>query len=105
MAAWHPTIGRAIVDNWDLGSEYGEAIESQDQIEHARELPLMSRVVVAAKRACILEHSADDGDVASVLSDDALLGTVMLEGRSARDLVIEGRDRIETMRSALAQDA
>ncbi|MDH3511512.1 MAG: HDOD domain-containing protein [Gammaproteobacteria bacterium] len=93
--AWHPTIARAIVENWGMAQHVGEAMEYQDAFleEDTRDLSLHTRLLSAAKlydEMCN-EANGDEADIERILTD------VMLSGKPFLDLVADCQEEIESM--------
>jgi HD-like signal output (HDOD) protein len=98
--AWHPTIARAIVENWGMAQHVGEAMECQDAFleEDTRELSLYSRLLSAAKlydEMCN-EANGDPSDTQKKLAD------VMLSGETFLELVTSCQAEIDAMRITIA---
>ena len=72
IADWHPTIARAILENWGMPAHLAEAVESQDALGKGApaDLPLLSRLLASAKLyQRILQNEAGADDARSTLEN------------------------------------
>ncbi|MDP2322880.1 MAG: hypothetical protein Q8N51_02500, partial [Gammaproteobacteria bacterium] len=65
---WHPTIARALLENWGMPAHLAEAVESQDALREgdASELPLLSRLLASAKLYQLVVRNADGAEDARI---------------------------------------
>lgn len=68
IADWHPTIARAILENWGMPAHLAEAVENQDGLREGdpAELPLLSRLLASAKLYHLVLHDAGAAEDARV---------------------------------------
>jgi HD-like signal output (HDOD) protein len=97
---WHPVIARAILDNWGIPAKVAEAVENQNALfdTDAGDLPLLPRILAAAKLACRLKGPAD----AQTAERQALLDKVRLGRESFVEVMTRWQQEIEATERAMA---
>ena len=77
IADWHPTIARAIMENWGMPATLAEAVETQDALEDgdAAGMPLLSRLLAAAKLYKVVLDGADGAVEARATLENIRFGT------------------------------
>ena len=98
VGGWHPTIARAILENWGMPESIADAVENQDQIvdDEAGDLSnlhLPARLLSAAKLADMLKNEPDQAKPEWA----ALLVDVRLNGKAFNELLEQGREKIEAI--------
>jgi HD-like signal output (HDOD) protein len=100
ISAWHPTIARAILENWGMPAELAGAVESQDALGDGNpaELALLPRMLAAAK----LYHLVlKDPESAAMASEK--LGNVRFGTRPFLDLMAPLRNDIDAVSRTIGQ--
>lgn len=72
IADWHPTIARAILENWGMPATLAEAVETQDGLRDGDPagMPLLSRLLAAAKLyQAVLQGTEGAEDARTVLGN------------------------------------
>lgn len=98
VCGWHPTIARAILENWGMPESIADAVENQDQVVDddtgdLSNLTLQARLLSAAKLADMLVSEPELAQPGW----EALLVDVRLNGKSFNDLLEQGREKIEAI--------
>ncbi|MEZ5565151.1 MAG: HDOD domain-containing protein [Gammaproteobacteria bacterium] len=77
IADWHPTIARAILENWGMPEHLTEAVESQDGLREGdpAEMPLLSRLLASAKLYQLIQQNADGADDARITLENVKFGS------------------------------
>lgn len=77
IADWHPTIARAILENWGMPAHLAEAVESQDGLREGNpgDLPLLSRLLAAAKLYQEIANNPEGAEDARVTLENVRFGT------------------------------
>ncbi|MBN8281278.1 MAG: HDOD domain-containing protein [Gammaproteobacteria bacterium] len=91
IADWHPTIARAILENWGMPATLAAAVETQDGLKdgNAAEMPLLSRLLAAAKLYQVVMNGGDDAAAARELLGPVRFGTTPfldMIGPAAKDI-------------------
>jgi HD-like signal output (HDOD) protein len=101
ISGWHPTIARAIIENWGMPDHVAEAAENQDVLlkDDAEEasLSLLSRLLSAAK----LQDSLAQQGQADGSETETILAGVRLSGTSFTDLVTQYQTDIDALRASI----
>ena len=92
---WHPTIARAIVENWGIAQHIGEATECQDAFEQddTSNLSLHARLLSSAKLYDRLCNESNGGNA----SIEKTLAGIKLSGTPFMELVASCQADIEAM--------
>lgn len=100
IADWHPTIARAILENWGMPAHLGEAVESQDGLREGdpSELPLLSRALASAKLYQLILQNAEGAEDARVT-----LGNVRFGNQSFLELIGAAHADIEAVGKVIGQ--
>ncbi len=96
VAGWHPTICRAILENWDMPEVITAAVEHQDVIvdgedDDATEQPSLTRLLSAAKLGDTLQNEPDRAQEGW----GELLTDAKINGELYSDLLERSREKIE----------
>lgn len=77
IADWHPTIARAILENWGMPAHLALAVENQDGLREgsATELPPLSRLLAASKLYQLVLNESDGADDARITLESVQFGT------------------------------
>lgn len=77
IADWHPTIARAILENWGMPATLAEAVETQDALKDGDPagMPLLSRLLAAAKLYQVILQGAEGAEDARKILADVRFGT------------------------------
>lgn len=96
---WHPVIARAILDDWGIPGKIAEAVENQNALfdTDANDLPLISRILAAAKLACRLKGPADE----HTAERQAILDNVRIGRESFVEIVARWQQEIEATERAM----
>jgi len=97
IADWHPTIGRAILENWGMPEHLAEAVERQDSLNDGdpAELPLLARMLAAAKLyQRVLTGSEDAADARALLEGIRFGNQPFLEMMASAGTDIEAVGRV-----------
>ncbi|MEZ5563317.1 MAG: HDOD domain-containing protein [Gammaproteobacteria bacterium] len=100
IADWTPTIARAILENWRVPEHLTDAVEHQDALsrEDPGELPLLARLLAAAK---LYQQMQDNGpDQASA---QAVLANVKFGTQPFLEMMQSAREEIEAVRRVIGQ--
>lgn len=99
---WHPAIGKAILDGWELPTMLGDAVARQDVLVTGggKDLDSLSLLVAAAKLHCRLGHAAASGE--SDTQAAAALDAVTFAGVKFDELLAAGQPEVAEMRQLLA---
>ncbi len=78
IADWHPTIARAILENWGMPAHLAEAVESQDGLREGNtaDLPPLSRLLAAAKLYQMIMQDADGAEDARITLENVRFGAL-----------------------------
>lgn len=100
IADWHPTIARAILENWGMPVPLAEAVETQDRLKDGdpAEMPLLSRLLAAAKLYHLVLLEAPAADEARTL-----LGTVRFGATPFLDMMATAAKDIEAVQRVIGQ--
>jgi HD-like signal output (HDOD) protein len=100
IADWHPTIARAILENWGMPAHLAEAVESQDALREGdpAELPLLSRLLASAKLYQLIQHNADGAEDARVT-----LGNVRFGAQPFLEMIGSAHGDIESVSRVIGQ--
>ncbi len=98
VSGWHPTVARAILENWGISEPIAVAVENQDGVvddgtNDLSHLTLLTRLLSSAKLSDILQHEPDTAEPGW----EALLVDVRLNGESFRELLERGQEKIEAI--------
>jgi HD-like signal output (HDOD) protein len=97
---WHPSIGKAILENWDFSEEMSEAIGGQD--DHSREAPVEPDLRDVISIAIVLAaHSADSETLEETLYDLPATHRLGLDGQKTRVVMQECAAEIAALSDAL----
>ncbi len=96
VSGWHPTIARAILENWGMPESIADAVENQDGVvddgtSDLSHLTLLTRLLSASKLSDTLQHEPDTAKPGW----EALLADVRLNGQSFNEILEHGREKIE----------
>ena len=97
IADWHPTIARAILENWGMPAHLAEAVESQDGLREgdASEMPLLSRVLASSKLYQRILQNAECAEDARITLGNVRFGNqLFLELIGAAQADIEAVSRV-----------
>jgi HD-like signal output (HDOD) protein len=102
VSDWHPAIGKAILDGWELPGLLGQAVARQDDLltDAGRDLDPLSLLVSAAKLHYRLGHEPGIGQQAPHAA--AALGAARFAGETFDDLLAAGQSDLAEMRQLLA---
>lgn len=96
IADWHPTIARAILENWGLPEHLAEAVEKQDSLanDDPAEMPLLTRMLASAKLYQLIQDDRDGADDARMVLENVRFGSrpfleTMADARSDIDAVMK----------------
>ena len=100
IADWHPTIARAILENWGMPAHLGEAVESQDGLREGdpSELPLLSRGLASSKLYQVILQNGEGADDARIT-----LGNVRFGNQPYLDLIGAAHADIEAVGKVIGQ--
>lgn len=100
IADWHPTIARAILENWGMPATLTEAVESQDALgeDGGAELSLLSRMLAAAKLYHVVMQDGSGAEEAR-----AALGNVRFGALPFLEMIVPARNDIEAVGRVIAQ--
>lgn len=102
VAGWHPTIARAILENWGMPATIADAIENQDGVVDddtgdLSQLTLLTRLLSASKLDDMLQN-----EPATVQPGwKELLVDVRLNGEPFTELLERGREKIEAVSNTI----
>ncbi|MDH3977200.1 MAG: HDOD domain-containing protein [Gammaproteobacteria bacterium] len=103
IIGWHPTITRAILENWKMPESIAEAAENQDAVfdegtSELTSLPMLTRLLSAAKLYDMVENEPQ------LLQPGwkELLVDVRLNGYSFTELLEAGREKIATVSQSMS---
>lgn len=96
---WHPVIARAILDHWCIPERITAAVENQNALfdTDAADLPLLSRILAAAKLACRLKGPVD----AETPTRQAILDQVRLGHEPFVEVMARWQQEIEATARAM----
>lgn len=94
IADWHPTIARAILENWGMPQHLAEAVEHQNGLTEGdpSDMPLLSRLLAAAKLYHLVEQGGDGAGDAR-----AMLETVRFGSQPFLETMADARADIEAV--------
>lgn len=97
---WHPTIARAILENWGMPATLAEAVETQDGIRDgdAAGMPLLSRLLAAAKLYQVVLQDAAGAEEARTALESVRFGT-----QPFLDMIVPARNDIEAVSRVIGQ--
>ncbi len=100
LADWHPTIARAILENWGMPPYLVEAVENQNRLGdgNAGDLPLLSRLLAAATRYHLVLENAAGADEARQQLEGVRFGT-----ESFLTMMAAAQDDIESVRRVIGE--
>lgn len=100
IADWHPTIARAILENWGMPATLAEAVETQDGIRDGDPagMPLLSRLLAAAKLYQVVLQGAEGAEDARAILDAVRFGTVPF-----LDMIVPAGKDIEAVRRVIGE--
>jgi HD-like signal output (HDOD) protein len=98
VSGWHPTIARAILENWGMPTLIAEAVENQDSLvddatANPSHLTLLTQLLSAAKFSDILQNEPEKAQPEWM----ELLDEATLNGESFIELLERGREKIEAI--------
>lgn len=98
VSGWHPTIARAILENWGMPASIAEAVENQDGVVDddtgdLSHLTLLTRLLSASKLNDILKNAPESAQPGW----KALLVDVRLNGEPFSELLERGREKTESV--------
>lgn len=101
-SGWHPTIARAILENWGMSEKIAEAVENQDVLfleddVDATSLSLLTRLLSAAKLHDIVTHEQDEAQPGW---NEKLAG-IRLSGESFTDLQARAQNDIDAVSQSI----
>jgi HD-like signal output (HDOD) protein len=78
VADWHPTIARAILENWGMPAHLAEAVESQDGLREGNpaDLPPLSRLLASAKLYQVIRQDAAGAEDARITLENVRFGAL-----------------------------
>jgi HD-like signal output (HDOD) protein len=78
VADWHPTIARAILENWGMPAHLAEAVESQDGLREGNpaDLPPLSRLLASAKLYQVIRQDAAGAEDARITLEHVRFGAL-----------------------------
>lgn len=100
IASWHPTIARAILENWGMPATLAEAVETQDGLKEGdpSDMPLLSRLLAAAKLYQLIRTGADGAEDAR-----ATLASVRFGTQPFLDMIVPAEKDIEAVSRVIGQ--
>jgi HD-like signal output (HDOD) protein len=100
LRSWHPSIGQALIENWNLGDQLAAAVGGQYEIErsHAEPPDLQDLLIVAVNVAHqMASNRTDDGELARLPASTAL----GLGDSAFVRIMLESQTEIEMLQAAL----
>jgi HD-like signal output (HDOD) protein len=100
IADWHPTIARAILENWGMPATLAAAVETQDGLKDGDPagMPLLSRLLASAKLYQVVMSAGDDADEAR-----SVLAGVRFGNAPFLDMIGPAHKDIETVGRVIGQ--
>lgn len=100
ISDWHPTIARAMLENWGMPEHLAEAVESQDALREGdpMELPLLSRLLAASKLYQVILQKGEGADDAAITLANVRFGTTPF-----LDMMANAQNDIESVRRVIGQ--
>jgi HD-like signal output (HDOD) protein len=97
--AWHPTIAKAVLQNWRMSAAVCEAVGAQEEVHIARQGPAtLTDVLVASIRLAKRQQNAHDS---TSLSAGGALARLGLPLEACHDLIAEAAAEVRALQRAL----
>jgi len=99
IAGWHPTIARAILENWGMPEHLAEAVQNQDGLADGdpAEMPLLTRLLASAKLYLLVQDKAEGADEARGALENVRFGS-----QPFLDTMADARSDIEAVMRVIA---
>jgi HD-like signal output (HDOD) protein len=100
MREWHANVGRAILENWEMGEDLVQAVAEQDDVGRDHEGPadLVDVLICANMMAAYFDQPADLELNMQGVTSFRRLG---LDAATSARVLAESRDEIDALRKAL----